>query len=179
MRKVKLYIATSLDGYIASEDGSIDWLNDPAWDIEGEDFGYTDFMNSVDTTLMGNKTYQQVLGFDVPFPYPDYRNIVFSRSQKDPDEHAEFYSGDIPTFVEQLKSEPGKDIWLIGGSQVNGELMEAGLIDQIRLTIIPVSIGSGICLFSGGSGVQKFRLTKTNEYPNGMVQLTYNKPGMT
>jgi len=176
MRKIKLYIATSIDGYIASKDGSIDWLNDPTWELPGEDFGYTDFMQSIDTTLMGNKTYQQVIGFDVPWPYSDYRNIVFTRKETALDSKVEFHTGDIPQYVKALKTESGKDIWLIGGSEINGILLDAGLIDEIRLTMIPIVLGNGIPLFSNASSQQKFKQVESKSYPNGMVQLRYELP---
>ena len=80
MREVILYSASSLDSYIARTDGRVDWLEYPRFTLPGEDFGYEKFLKSVDTTLMGNNTYQLILGFGGPFPYPDTTNYVFSRS---------------------------------------------------------------------------------------------------
>ena len=119
MKKVILYIAASIDGYIARTDGNVDWLHDPDYIVEGDDMGYGAFYASIDTTLMGNATYQEVLGFDVPFPYPDKKNYAFSRSEKENDENVEYVSGDIVAFMNQLKTQPGKDIWLIGGGKIN------------------------------------------------------------
>ena len=175
MKKVILYIAASIDGYIARPDGNVDWLDDPEYLVEGEDMGYGDFYASIDTTLMGHATYQEVLGFDIPFPYPDKKNYVISRSERENDENVEYISGDIVTFTKQLKSQSGKDIWLIGGGKINTIFLENGLIDQIILTIVPVILGDGIPMFQKGSIETKFILQKTENFPNGMVQLTFKK----
>ena len=112
MRKLKLYIATSLDGYIAGPNGEIDWL-----DIGGDaDHGYQEFYASIDTTLMGNSTYPLTL--TVEFPYPDKTNYFFTKGTPPQDTaHVQFVSGDIAAFVRSLKEQPGKDIWLVGGGQ--------------------------------------------------------------
>lgn len=176
MRKIVLYIAASIDGYIARKDGNVDWLEDPDYLVEGgDDMGYGDFYAGIDITLMGNATYQEVLGFDVPFPYPDKKNYVFSRSEKDNDENVEYVSGDIVAFTKQLKNQPGKDIWLIGGGKINTIFLENELIDQIILTIVPFTLGDGIPMFHKANVETKFKLESNQTFPNGMVQLTFNK----
>ena len=175
MRKIILYIAASIDNFIARPDGNIDWLNDPDYMIEGEDFGYGKFYASIDTTLMGNATYQEVMGFDIPFPYPDKKNYVFSRSKKEKVEFVEFISEDIVGFATQLKSQKGGAIWLIGGGKINTFFLENGLIDQIILTIIPITLGEGIPLFQKGTIETKFTFEKSQAYESGLVQLTFNK----
>jgi len=176
MRKIILYIAASIDGYIARTDGNVDWLDDPDYLVEGGgDMGYGAFYGSIDTTLMGNATYQKVLGFDVPFPYPAKKNYVFSRSEMENDDNVEYVSGDIVVFTKQLKTQPGKDIWLIGGGQINTIFIENGLIDQIILTIVPITLGNGIPMFQKGKMETKFALEKSQTFQNGMVQLTFNK----
>ena len=174
MRDLVLYIATSIDGYIAKPDGGIDWLHNPSFEIPNEDYGYTDFYESIDATLMGNKTYQQVLGFDVPFPYPDKKNYVFSRnSELEEDENVKYIREDIATFTKNLKSKQGKNIWLVGGAQINSVLLQAGLIDKIILTLIPVTIGDGIPLFQKNDVETSFELVDTHSYTSGLVQLVY------
>lgn len=177
MRKIVLYIAASIDNFIAKPDGSIDWLNNPEYDpLPGEDYGYGAFCETIDTTLMGNATYQAVLGFDIPFPYPDTTNYVFSRSEnKERHEFVQFISGDIAGFTKELKAAPGKDIWLIGGGQINTILLENGLIDKIILTIIPITLGDGIPLFQKGRKETKFVLESNQAFNSGLVQLTLNK----
>ncbi len=177
MRKIILYIAASIDNYIAKTDGKVDWLDDPDFALqEGEDYGYDDFYKSIDTTLMGNATYQEVLGFDVPFPYPDKTNYVFSRSkQEGKHEFVKFISSDIVKFITELKEKDGKNIWLVGGGQINTIFLENGLIDQIILTIIPITLGDGIPLFQKGAIETKFVLEKNQTFKSGLVQLTFNK----
>lgn len=174
MARIILYAAISLDYKIAKTDGSIDWLHDPSYAIEGEDFGYQDFYQSVGYTLMGNNTYRQILEMDIPFPYPSTDNYVFSRFKDTRDtEHIQFAKGKILDFVPKLKAQADKDIWLIGGAQINGLLLRAGLIDELILTYIPVFIGEGIPLFTGEYTPSQWQLKETKTYPNSFVQLTY------
>lgn len=178
MRKLVLHTALSADGFIAGPNGETDWLHAPEYEIEGEDYGLGAFWETLDTTLMGHKTYQAVMGFDVPFPYVGTTNYVFSRNPKlEDNEHVEFVSGDIASFVAGLKEKKGRDIWLIGGGQINAILLEAGLIDEIVLTYIPVAIGMGIPLFDGLKQHAQFSLTATKSWDSGLTQLTYVTAG--
>ncbi|MEQ8337241.1 MAG: dihydrofolate reductase family protein [Cyclobacteriaceae bacterium] len=175
MRKLILYIATSIEGYIARPDGDVKWLEDQDFMIEGEDFGYQKFLETIDTTLMGNSTYKEILGFGVPFPYPDKDNYVFTKSKQKDNEFVRFINSDIPAFVRNLKTQEGKDIWLIGGGKINMVMMEHGLIDQIILTVMPVCLGDGIPLFSPGSKSVKWKLSSSRPYDSGVVQLIYHQ----
>lgn len=172
MRKVKLYIATSVDGYIARENGDVSWL-DEFEVIENEDFEYQALYDSIDTTLMGNNTYKEVIGFGIPFPYPDKQNFVFSRSKSGKDENVTFINDDIASFTKELKQQPGKDIWLIGGGEVNTIMMNNNLVDEIIITITPIVLGKGIPLFAKGQNQNKLKLIKSRSYPNGFIQLNY------
>jgi dihydrofolate reductase len=174
MAKVILYSATTIDGFIAQKDGGIDFLHDERFAISNEDFGYQEFYDSISTTLMGNNTYQQVLDFDVPFPYPDKKNYVFSKSQKGEDENVTYINSDIATFVNDLKSKAEKDVWLVGGGQINTLLLEAGLIDEIIITLIPVILGEGIPLFPSSGGLKRLNLVSEQAYENGFVKVTYS-----
>ncbi len=173
MRKLKLYIAASLDGFIAKPDGNVDWLNDPDFMIEGEDFGYKEFLDTIDTTLMGNSTYQEILGFGKPFPYPEKVNYVFTKSNHQDNENVKFINSDIHHFVQELKSQNGSDIWLIGGGKINTVMMDHELIDEIILTVMPICLGEGIPLFSPGSKSVKWKLSSSRAYESGVVQLVY------
>ncbi|HRH03008.1 MAG TPA: dihydrofolate reductase family protein [Bacteroidia bacterium] len=176
MRNVILYIAASLDNYIARLDGNVDWLDYPDYHLPNEDYCYSDFYKNIDTTLMGNNTYKTVLGFDVPFPYPDKTNYIFTRSTNEQDnEFVKFISGDIVKFVQQLKNVQGQDIWLIGGGQINTLLLNNDLIDKIILTIVPITIGQGIPLFDGKGKETKFTFEKSKSFETGLVQLTFKK----
>ena len=175
MRKLILYIAASLDNYIARPDGDVEWLNAPDLRLPKEDYGYSDFYQTIDTTLMGHRTYQAILGFDVPFPYPEMTNYVFTRSEANSDnENVTFISGDVAAFVRTLKQKPGRDIWLIGGGQINTLLLEHGLIDRMILTLIPVLLGEGIPLFHGKPAETRFNPVSGRVFDNGVVQWIMN-----
>ena len=166
MRKLKLYIATTLDAYIAGPDGDIDWLK-AGGDL---DYGYKDFYASIDTTLMGNSTYQVTL--TVPeFPYPDKTNYVFTRGTPSPDtSHVRFVSGDIAAFVRHLKEEAGKDIWLVGGGQINTVMLNENLIDEMILTVFPLLLGEGIPLFAPGAMRSSFNTVGCGTFETGLIQ---------
>ncbi|MFY0652628.1 MAG: dihydrofolate reductase [Cyclobacteriaceae bacterium] len=172
MRKVILYIAASIDNYIARKDGSVDWL-DGVPNPKKSDYGYYSMYNSIETTLMGNKTYQEVLGFDVPFPYPDKINFVFTRNHKEPDGDVEYVSKDPVAFTKELKNQRGKAIWLIGGGEINTLLLNAGLVDELIITRIPTILGEGIPLFGSGVKESSLQLTELLDFKNGIVQLKY------
>ena len=178
MRPLTLFIASSLDHYIARPDGAIDWLHYPEFEVPDEDYGYHAFIESIDTTLMGRVTYDVLMGFDVPFPYPDKTNYVFTRSTGHTDtEQVQFISRDVVPFVRGLKQQSGKGIWLIGGGKLNAALMLAGLVDQIILTILPVVLGEGIPLFTPHAKETRFDLQKSHTYDSGMVQLILQRRG--
>ena len=170
MRKVVLFIATSLDGFIAGENGSTDWL------YTDGDFGYREFYNSIDTTIMGYNTYYYIKQFP-EFPYPEKKNYVFSRRKRMPDDNPiEFVYGDIVNFINALKKEDGKNIWLVGGGQINSLLHNARLIDQMIISIHPIALGNGIKLFRDVDLKRlNFRLINHQVYDRGLVQLTYEK----
>lgn len=173
MRAIKLYIAQSLDGYIADAEGGVDWL-DQIPHPEQNDYGYTAFYESCDTTLMGNTTYQQVLGFDVPFPYPDRTNYVFTRDTSlTKDENVTFHSGDVVAFARDLKQQEGKDIWLVGGGQLNTLFANAGLIDEYWIFTMPVLLGQGIPLFATGLTQKSLRLVEVEKYTSGVLFMKY------
>lgn len=170
MRKVVLFIATSLDGFIAGEDGSTDWL------YTDGDFGYQEFYNSIDTTIMGYNTYYYIKHFP-EFPYPDKKNYVFTRKQRAIDNNpVEFVFGDVVEYVKKLKRKEGKNIWLVGGGQINTILHNANLIDQMIISIHPIALGNGIKLFREESLKRlHFKLINHHLYDRGLIQLTYEK----
>lgn len=176
MRKIILYVAQSLDGKIARPNGDVDWLDQ--FGAENEDYGYASFLESVDTTLMGYRTYEKILSFGIPFPYADKKNYVFTRNtDRLAAEHVSFTGGDVAAFAAGLKEQPGQCIWLIGGSEINTVLFNAGLIDEIRLFTMPLTLGEGIPLFAGGVAEKRLKLAGLTSYPSGVVCHTYLPAG--
>ena len=174
MRTLSLYIATSIDGFIARSDGRVDWLN-AIPNPDQLDYGYGAFLASIDTTLMGNNTYQTVLGFGGDFPYPDTINYVFSRSFQPDTPHIQYVTEDPAAFFQRLKQGDGKKIWLIGGGQLNTVLLNAGLIDELIISIAPVVLGTGIPLFGHTAVETHWTRIKTESFETGFVQSTYQR----
>ncbi|TAF11008.1 MAG: dihydrofolate reductase [Nostocales cyanobacterium] len=168
MRKILLFIAASLDGYIASKSGNVDWL------FTDQDYGYSDFFNSIDTLIMGNKTYQQVLGFG-EYPYPGKKAFVFSKMQHgEQDDHVKFVGEDLEKFVKNLRLSSGSNIWLVGGSQLINYFLEHGFLDEIILAIHPIILGEGIPLFWQNSQIsQRLDLIHVKSYSSGLLQVSY------
>ena len=165
IRKLKLYIAMTLDSYIAGPNGEIDWL-ETAGD---HDYGYSEFYSSIDTTLSGNSTYEVTLTAS-QYPYSDKTNYVFTRSSPPPDtSYVRFISGDIAAFVRDLKEKPGQDIWLVGGGQVNTVMLTEGLIDEMILTIFPLVLGEGIPLFAPGAKLSSFKTVDCKTFETGLI----------
>ena len=171
MRKVTLYIAATIDGYIAGPNGELDWLESAGM----LDYGYEEFYASIDTTLMGNATYPITLTVD-EFPYAGKTNYVFTKSSPPPDtEHVRFVSGDIAAFVHDLKEQSGDGIWLVGGGQINTVMLNAGLIDEMIITYLPALLAEGIPLFAPGAVRSDFRTTGCEAYDTGLVQWRLSK----
>lgn len=173
MPKIKLYIACSLDGYIAREDGSIDWLTE--YDNNSEtDYGYSEFYASFGTVLMGRKTYEQVLSFR-DWPYAEKKTYVFTR-QKEPlrrEKNVEFVSGDVGEFVRRLKENTDEDIWLVGGSQLVKVFLEEDLIQDMIVFIVPIILGDGIPLFDRTGKEIRLKMINTERYETGLVRIEY------
>lgn len=169
-RSIILFIALSLDGCIATEDGGVDWL------FTDRDYGYSDFYQRIDTVLMGHTTYQQVLTFG-EYPYADKQSIVLTRSPRDPQAGIQFISEQIEEHITALKQLPGIGLWLVGGGQVVQFFLNQDWIDEMILSIHPIVLGKGIPLFPGGPEAiaRSFRLTQTQSFNTGLVQLTYKR----
>jgi dihydrofolate reductase len=172
-RKVILYIAMSLDGYIAREDGDISFLS--VVDSPGEDYGYNDFIQSVDTVIMGRKTYDTVMSFGIDFPHAGRECYVLSRTRTGADENVKYYNGDIADLIADIRKEEGMNIFCDGGSEVVFELMKNNLIDKFIVSVIPILLGKGIPLFKSGIPETYLKLTRSVSFPSGLVQLWYDK----
>lgn len=168
MRKVVLYIAASLDGFIAEPEESLNWLTS----VEGQgDNGYEEFYETVDTILMGGRTYRWVMEHG-EFPYGGKECYVFSRQAQADTEFVRFYRGGCTELVRELRSREGRDIWLEGGGELVRQFLNENLVDEIILTIAPVILGKGIPLFSGLEQEMDLRLTEMKQYGQ-FAQLRY------
>ncbi len=173
MRKTKLYIAMSLNGKIAKKDGSVDWLENTP-NPDKIDFGYKEFYDSVETTIQGNSTYKQIISWGIDFPYPDKENYVFTTNSKLKNtKYVEFISENHIEFLNHLKNQEGKDIWIIGGGKINTMLLNENMIDEIYVFIMPIILSEGIELFEALPKETKLKLIKSKTYTGGAVQLQY------
>lgn len=166
-----LYIAMSLDGYIAGKEDNIDFLS--VVDQEGQDYGYARFQQQVDTLIWGRRTYDKFLSFGVDFPHGDKKCYVVSSSRSGSDENVE-YIADVVALVKALKMQEGKHIYCDGGGGVVATLLAAGLLDRLIISVIPHLVGDGIRLFRDGRPDQRLKFLSADTYPGGLVQLQYD-----
>ena len=173
MKQVKLYIACSLDGYIARKNGSIDWL-DAIENPNQDDYGYNDFLSRIDTIVMGRKTYEEILGFGVEWPYNDFQTyVVSSKDLKISTDNTTLIS-DFETEIEEMKKKTvEKDIWIVGGGKLISSALNLELIDMMTLSIIPIILGEGIPLFPDSPLETSFNLIDTVQFDSGIVNLSY------
>jgi dihydrofolate reductase len=169
-RKVILYIAMSIDGYIARLNGDIDWLS--IVEKPPEDYGYAQFIENIDTVIMGRKTYDKVRSFNMEFPHRGRKCYVISKMRTGIDEDIE-YSDDLEMLIRDLKNTKGKNIFVDGGAEIVNELLKIEMIDELIISILPILLGSGIRLFQDRRSEQKVILKKTVQFETGLVQLWY------
>ena len=171
-RNVIVHIATSADGYIARPDGDLEWLTSrPA--PEGF-YGMNAFMKSVDTMLLGRKTYEVSLSMGAKFDSKD-STIVFSRHARPADAPSgvEFVNGAIGPFLSRLREQPGKDIWLMGGGDLIASFLDEQAIDEFVVSVVPVFIGDGIPLIARRHRQVPLDLQSVERFEDGVVQLHY------
>lgn len=168
--KCSVYIAVSLDGFIARADGGLDWLN--AVQRDGEDYGYSKFAKTIDVLVMGRGTYETALGFG-GWPYEGKRVVVLTHQNRESKYGETFFSGDVRELVAQLKREGCQRAYVDGGAVVR-EFFAADLIDDLTLSVIPVVLGTGIRLFNEEVPERALRLESSRAFDSGLVQLTYS-----
>jgi len=170
-RKLILYIAMSLDGFIAKPDGDISFLT--SVEKEGEDYGYSKFMESVDTIILGRKTFDKILAMGYELPYGNRPVYVVTRSSKSDSGTIMYYSGNLTDLISSLKSLEGKNIYCDGGAEIVHQLLKYDLIDELIISIIPVLLGDGISLFKDGLQEKKLQIMSAKSFEKGLVQLHY------
>lgn len=166
--KISMYVAASMDGFIARKDGSIDWLNE----VGGEtDFGYQKFFDSVDVLCVGNHTYQQMA--DV-WPYKNIPSWIYSRTSFRP-EQANVHVTSLPPkkLVEQLVQEGRQHLWVMGGGEIHSLFLNEDLVDEIRLFVMPIALGEGISLFAPELVERRWHLAKAKVWPGEVAELHY------
>lgn len=175
MRKVILFIAMSLDGYIADKRGQVDWLR--GQDENADNLNtYSVFVKDIDTVIMGWNTYHQIVTELSPdqWIYEDLKTYVITHRQIASTEKIIFTQENPCDLVKNLQKEKGKDIWICGGANVIHPLIETRMIDLYHISVIPVILGDGIRLFPPMEGDILLRLKRSQTY-NGIMDLVYEK----
>ena len=173
MRKVILYIAMSLDGYIAKADNDMTFLTIVQKD--GEDYGYNDFIKEIDTVIMGRKTYDWVMTQVKEFPHADIDSYIITRTPGPAKGKISFYTGNLKELILELKQNAGKNIFIDGGAEIVNLLIQDNLIDEYIISIIPILLGDGVRLFRGCIMEQNLELISSKQYDTGLIQLHYKR----
>jgi len=170
MRKLILGLAISLDGYIEGPNGEYDWC------MTDQDYGLSDFFKRIDSLFIGRKSYELMETMDdsvIP-GFPNLKQYIFSRTLHDVKPGAVLIRDNIEEEVVRIKNEPGKDIWLFGGSSLFTFLFNAGLVDEIWLSVHPIVLGSGKLLFNNIQHRTSLTLIDSKTYSTGLVSLVYS-----
>ncbi len=175
MRKLSLFIATSLDGYIAKPNDDLSFLK--LVEKEGEDYGYNEFTETIDALIIGRRTYDYVVKEIGASHYDNGERNVYVLTRTERPNHGKtiFYTGDLTELVQQLKSENGKNIYCDGGAEVINELLTHDLIDEFIISVVPVLLGSGTRLFKDGRPEQTLKFVKAKTFETGLAQLHYKR----
>jgi dihydrofolate reductase len=171
--RITYYVAASVDGFIATPDGGVGWLDD--FNGTGEDYGYAAFLGSVDALLIGSSTYEQVLTFG-PWPYADLPTWVFSQRAIEPAGSSVTVTDADPTDVgAELDARGVEHAWLVGGGRLAQSFRARGLITDLIVSVMPVVLGAGVPLFAPGEPTP-LELVSSEAFPGGVVQSHYVSP---
>ena len=171
-RKVIVYIAMSADGYIAKPNDDLSFLS--VVEKAGEDYGYAAFTKTIDTVIVGRKTYDWVIKH-ADFPHADKNTYVITKNARPDQGQIVFYTGDLTVLIHQLKSQPRKNIFCDGGAQVVNELMKLDLVDEFIISVVPIFVGNGTKLFGDGRQEQLLELVGVKTFDTGLVQMHYKR----
>jgi len=168
---IRCYIAASLDGYIATPDGGVDWLKP----FETQDYGYKSFIAEIGIVVMGRLTYEQALSFPGDWPYQGKAvRVITGQPLGNAPEGVAARPADFAALTKELRDATG-DSWIVGGRQCLEGFLGIDAVDRLELFLIPVTLGGGIPLFQHDSGPQNhLRLALSAPYPNGVVKLVYD-----
>ncbi|HTN05468.1 dihydrofolate reductase family protein [Agriterribacter sp.] len=175
MRKLLLFIATSLDGYIAKPNDDLSFLK--VVEKEGEDYGYAKFISTIDTIIIGRKTYDYVLKEIGSSHYDNGERDVYviTGTPRTGVGKIQFYTGNLTELVHKLKSENGKNIYCDGGAEIINELLKNDLIDECTISVIPILAGNGTRLFKEGRPEQMLEFVSVKTFDTGLTQLHYKR----
>jgi dihydrofolate reductase len=173
---VTLHVVSSLDGFIARNDNSVSWLDTSGevyekgvsgWSAEG-------VVSAIDCYVLGSRTYEHAL--QLGWPYGDTPTVVVtSRELPSTRKSVEFYSGDLNTLVDKILAPRYGNIWLVGGAVLCQSFLRLGLVDEIRLVVMPVLLGDGLHLFGDSGTETRWRLKDVVAFKTGMVELWYGR----
>jgi len=175
-KKNSVFIATSLDGYIADKNGGIEWLNSVP-NPNNDDMGYVEFINEIDGLIMGRTTFETVLGFDLDWPYEQPVFVLSNKLKEIPESHKEkafLVKGTLTEILNQIHEKGFNHLYVDGGTTIRNFLKE-DLIDEMVLTTIPVLLGGGSSLFQELPNVLNFDLIGTKTYLNQITQSHYKR----
>jgi len=171
-RRIVAYVATSADGFIARKDGSVDWLQRPR---PKGNYDWNAFYRSIDTCLLGRRTYDVSLSHGMPEPCVGKKNYVFSRTLAEAaSPKVIVVKEDVASFAEGLRKEKGKDVWLMGGAELVAAFLDCGQVDEFIIHVIPKMIGEGIQLVELRHRNLSLKLLATKKFPDGVVRLHYS-----
>jgi dihydrofolate reductase len=175
-KKNSVYIATSIDGFIADKNGGIEWL-DMITVPEGEDMGYYKFMEDIDALVMGRNSFETVLGFDVDWPYTKPVYVLSNSLAEIPDSHREkafHLKGELSDILQQIHQKGHTNLYIDGGITIQNFLRE-NLIDELIVTVIPIILGGGTPLYSKLPNEIKFELVSSKVYCDQLLQIHYKR----
>ena len=166
------YVAASLDGYIGPPDGSVTWLS--PFEGGSEDYGYAHFFASVDSVLLGRKTYEQSLTFS-QWPYKGKRCWVSSRHKPKATPGVAVTQDSPAKVIHELKAQGLRRAWLVGGGELAGAFRAEGLIKEYIVSVVPIILGAGVRMFGEDGSPERLTLVESQRYPSGIIQLRYVK----
>src|SRR5262245_24801520 len=167
--RVSVFVGVTIDGFLAREDGSFDFLKP----FESEEHGYEEYMGTVDALVVGRETYETVLGFET-WPWTGKRVVVLTHRPIEPGHGETAYAGALKPLMERLANESIRRVYLDGGRAIRQGLDE-DIVDDLTISTVPVTIGSGRPLFGGKPCTTKWTLTAVRQYRNGLVQARYER----
>lgn len=175
MRKLSLFIATSLDGYIAKPNDDLSFLK--LVEKEGEDYGYTEFIATIDALIVGRKTYDFVLKEIGSAHYDNGQRDVYviTKTERPKVGRTTFYTGNLTDLVNQFKSKNGKNIYCDGGAEIINQLLQHDLIDDFTVSIIPILVGNGTRLFKDNRPEQQLEFVNSKSFDTGLLQVYYKR----